>query len=195
MAKVKLLSVLLVVALFTACAPGTMPARQFANWCDQPENGLVKARQLSGLNFTLTYQPQQLVAWRNQDTTRQGQGFDGWEYYHLKIGRQGSNRELLKELATTPESYQQLVNHLSFQFQKGISLQAGDTQLPCLHYHFERTYGLSPEVDLVFAFKNTDPEFEQNRRITIEDPIFGTGILNFQLQGADLQTAQAIEIY
>lgn len=197
-AKVNFWVVLPGLLFLVGCGPSTMPLGHFAEWCQQPEHGLVKARQLSGFDFQLSYQPNQLVAKRNSlvPESDKALGFQNWEYYHLKIGQEGGGRqELLKELAQSPEHYQQLVGALSFSYQSNISLKVGDQTLPCLHYHFERNYGLRPELDLVFAFKNVDPQFEFDRQISIDDQLFGTGILNFQLEGTDLQTAHDIEIY
>lgn len=145
------------------------------------------------MSYRLEYWPAPLMEIRNGAGS--DEAYRSMEYFRLHIeNEQFRQTDLLQAMAENTNHYQELVQYLSFQFEDHIHMTVGEQQLRCAHYHFERNYGLRPGLDMVFAFENTDPEFQHDRTITIDDQAFGSGRLHFSLNKNHVQTAQESQI-
>lgn len=172
-----------------SCNTAIVSPSEFAQWCGNAENGLVKVRDLGSMEFRLEYWPTQLV--QLQSESGDPASHQGMEYFRFHIeDKNAIQTDLLRTLTGNNEEYQSLSQFLAFHFGDGIHLQVGAHRLPCVHYHFERNYGLRPGIDLVFAFENTDPDFQHDRKLEIVDDIFGTGRLHFSFNREHIQQAQ-----
>ena len=172
-----------------SCNTATVSPLEFAEWCRDAENGLVKVRELGNMEFRLEYWPTQLVQLQNE--VDDPSSFQGMEYFRFHVeDKNAIQTDLLKTLSSNNEEYQSLSQYLAFHFEDGIHLKVGDRQLHCAHYHFERNYGLRPGIDMVFAFENDDPDFQHHRELQIVDDVFGTGRLHFSFNREHIQQAQ-----
>ncbi|GEM_PF-5821356 len=177
----------------SSCGTRSFSPDEFTTWCSDSENGLVKERSLGGVKFRMEYWPTAMIQLQNQDSS--SKAYENMEYFRFHIESEDPiESDLVSEWTSTNEEYQSLTQHLAFEYDDGIQLKIGDKALPCAHYHFERNYGLRPGIDLVFAFENQDQEYEHDRKLVINDQVFGTGRLHFSFDRDHIQKAQQSQI-
>jgi hypothetical protein len=75
----------------------------------------------------------------------------------LSIGLADGKSDPLWQGAANKIAYQQRVYQLSYQLQENIYLEQDGGRLPCVLYHFERSYDLRPERVVVLAFETKKP--------------------------------------
>lgn len=73
-------------------------------------------------------------------------------YFRVKISRV-DKKDILQELSQEAQRYSQLLNHLTFNMAEAFYLRWSDKDsVRCLHYSYQRSYGLSPDASFIVAF-------------------------------------------
>lgn len=110
------------------------------------------------------------------------------QYFDLKILLKDNEGELLKAGLNSREEYDRRVKYFSFGMQQDIRLVDGQDTLPCVMYHFERAYDVTPVCTLLLGFERADKNAERPKTLLFYDKVFNNGLLKFTFKENRLQT-------
>jgi hypothetical protein len=187
----KLVFIPLIVALcLTACEKSRkrLSPKQYITWAKSSEKDLVKKKEINGYKFISKFQPAELLILKNMDESFTQASVDslkniqyGIFNFVMDIGSAIDNQSLLRANISDENEYYQRVYYYTKEVQNDLYVVEGKDTLPCIFYHFEQTYNLSPVNSLVMEFqrKNPDTEYE-NVSLIYEDRMLNTGIIKFQ---------------
>lgn len=159
------------------------------------QNGLRSTKTVDGFEFSLSYEPAELMVLKDYDGKISEESFEKevrsrnhFLYFTLRIKNTDSKvTELLQHNLTSADEYTERLKYYSFNVQKDLKLQiAGDTVECCLAT-YERSYSLSPEltVSLAFPLKEQTADAIEKRQlkerlnITFNEKVFNNGMINF----------------
>ncbi len=112
--------------------------------------------------------------------------YDSLLFFNLQIDIDNFNDELLKyKLGENMDAeYNQRVDYYSFGMQKDINivLYEKDT-VPCVLYHFERNYGISPKNNFMLGFKVSSLK---NAVLVYDNKFLKTGTIKFALKEEEI---------
>ncbi len=170
---------------------------ELVSWVEDSENGLLKNKQIGDIIYTVLYKPAQyeqvLMGERENpiaaDTSKMGTGDEEEvQFFSLAITTEENKQELLRHNIESEEEYMERVNYCISEMQQDITLIDGKDTLPCVLFHFERTYNQSPGATFTLAFpysdeakrqrKNGDNKTKSDKIISIYDRMFNNGRVN-----------------
>jgi hypothetical protein len=168
-----------------------MPAADFSEWVNEPENGLIATKELDGISYWFMYKPLAYEAMMratndsglvrseyaaNLNTLRNTQ------YCLLKIKSTTGNNELLRFRLSGNEEYYRRLEYCSYNIQQDIKLIDGKDTLPCILHHYERAFGLAPEAVFTLVFEAKDTLYKgRQKTLFFEDNLFGNGTINLNV--------------
>jgi hypothetical protein len=193
----KLIFPVLIICMLTSCKKKELECNEFIRWIENEDNGLRVTKKIDDYNFTLQYKPfEYIFLLENKslkpslvDFNARKNEMGGMQYYTLRISSE-STRELMN-VGNQQETdyYGKLEYFTSFMNDDICLVQNGDT-LPCLLFHFERNYGLSPNNDFVLGFESGAKQVEGGERTIIyNDQVLGTGKVKFSISNQDINYA------
>jgi hypothetical protein len=161
---------------------------EYIAFVDNAENGFIREKQIGGVKFKLKYQPldylvaKQITENKISDKHQLDEYIrsrNGLRYFILELENERAETDLLSEKSRSQEEYLQRVNYYSYEFENDIRLVSEKDTLPCAMYHYENSYGGTPKLKFLIAFK----ESGNNMSLVINDRIFNNG--NVKLELAD----------
>ena len=72
--------------------------------------------------------------------------------------------------------------------QSDIYLIEAGTRYPCVLYHFERSYGMSPNVTVTCGFKQDKESRNFTKTFVLDSDYLATGPTKLQIKDSDLQS-------
>ena len=180
-----------------------MKPSDLVKYVRQPDNGLLRTKQLNQVKIALQYKPIPFLianelrrnTIHEEEYEQRYKELEGSQYYNLQIsmpGMQGQN--LVNYQVNSEEERQQRLYYLSFGLQNDIRLiEGGDTLRPIL-CHFERSYDMTPHRTFVLAFsQKTEKQFD-DKTFILDSPVLGTGPLKLNIKGAALQNIPDLKL-
>lgn len=142
----------------------------------------LKSKQIDEIKFSLLRKPKDYIIALKQMKSNETVNLenDDLQYFDLRIEIDHFNMEFMKYNLPNAHDYDNRVSYYAFEFQKKIFLIDGKDTLPCVLYHFERTYDITPFGHFTLAFpasKNKDLVCAQT--VFFPDEIFHKGIIKF----------------
>lgn len=165
----------------------TLPAGEFQAWVANPDNSLLKSKEMSDIEFKICYMPKENLA-MNELKGEQYTGaqfreacshYEAMSYFNFRIGLIKGSGELLKYNLSSAQQYNDRIDYMSFRMQRNIFLVQGkDTLYPGL-FHFERIFEVAPYATVMLAFD--DKKFDRKEAFTIvyEDNLFHKGYIKY----------------
>ena len=176
-----------------ADATGEMlEAADYVRWMKDPDNGFRNEKTIDNLRFSVQYKTPEYITCMEQHgracsdalVRKNTAELSGMQYYDLRIVLNDGGNELLKYNLSSAEQYNERVNYFAFGMQHDIQLIDGHDTLPCLLYHFERAYDVTPSATLVLGFLQKQPEGDKT--LLVDDRTFNKGLLKFRFSAAEL---------
>lgn len=179
--KVNSLIAAIFFLLFCSCDKALAPS-EYVKWVKEPTHGLLKTKEVGGLRMEAMYKPTayQIAneeksnsikkAKFNQRTSVLGKQ----QQYELKFTvteREGVN--LVNWRVENMQASQNRMEYLSFGMKDHIYLIDGVDTLPCLSFHFERSYDVAPYRTFLVGFDETNSK--KDKTLIFDSPVFGTG--------------------
>jgi len=121
-------------------------AKEMIKWVENKSNGLVKSKEVGEFYFEAKFRPQvyeNALAISRGSQELENNDQDDFYYITLKIGTQTPGMNITEWKASDAEKIQKNIYYLSFGMQNHIKLMDGEEMLDCVHYVFERSFGLS----------------------------------------------------
>ena len=186
------------VMLFTACSPRSLDPKAYSEWVKDGDNGLRVSKEIMDYRYELQHRPAELVVLQELNGnvtdksafTNRVKEMEDLQYYNLHLF--GPNGKAVISQSAGEQYFQRLEYYTSIA-QQDISLtQDGDT-LPCVLYHFERYYDLSPYNTLVLGFpKSENPSAE--RTLVFNDRALSMGPVKFNISASDFNNIPSLQI-
>lgn len=176
----------------------------YKSYVESSDNGLRLDKKIGGFTFSAMYKPHDYLALldlekdsiNKQAVLNKMEEYEGMQYFTYRITADNKNEELLQVDLGTEEEYYTRIEYFSFNMQKDIKLLDGKDTLDCALFHFERVYGLAPYASFVLGFpytkkeelaqKKGKPYLSNNKTITYNDRVFGSGIVNITIRKEDI---------
>lgn len=178
--------VLVAVILFLQCSNmSSLDGREYVNWIEKPRNAINKQKEIEDLQYNLQYCPLEYMLLKEFRSDHISQKLvedrrkDSLMFFKLRISTKNNKEDILNYNISDNSDYYARVDYLSYGFEENIILvNSSDTLYPAL-YHYERTYGIAPYADFMFAFKKNNFK-KSNFTICIDDAVFNNGIIKFE---------------
>ena len=178
-----------------------MPVKDYMQWMQDPKNGFHKVKPMDDIEFVVQYKTPEFIICREERketlsdslVKRKQQELQGVHYFDLKIQLINGEGELLKHQLANKEAYENRVRYFAFEMQKDIQLVDGKDTLPCLLYHFERTYDVAPFCTILLGFNENKKNIHKPKTLLVYDKIFNKGLQKFTFKENKLQTLPKLQ--
>ncbi|MBI4648352.1 MAG: hypothetical protein HY738_17650 [Bacteroidia bacterium] len=207
MLKTILASTIISSALLFACSSDKLTSADFYLYLENPENGLVRKKNINSLTMTVKYLPPAFGVLRNHKENLSTMNYDSLLsvyknqiVFMLSIGPDtinGNYSNITFAGISDYKNYKQRIYDLSFNIEQMVTLWIGNKEyLPVLST-LECINSLKPGSDILFVFapvETGDKNFFNNTKIdfVFDDRIFGMGINHFVFNGDDFNNIPSI---
>lgn len=149
------------------------------------ENGLLQKKSIKGIDFTVMYQPSQLMAYRESSTAVDLNKYDEYLYFILSLSANGE--EILNQMGNHAR-FSEMVSQLSFGMGEKIRLVTSTgNEIPLLDVHHARTYGMAGANQLMLIFKRDETGEAEWIKLQLQDFGLNTGDVSFKFNINDLK--------
>lgn len=176
--------------LLFGCEKKFLSPKEYLGWVENPSHGLTNSKQIGEIEYSLAFLPVNYLVLKDIGTTEvlspalfkeKKKKKEGLQYYLLKINLLGNKGDLLHYKINNENEYYSRAEYYSFSVQSDLQLVDGHDTLPCVLFHFENNYSLTPYIQLLMGFSNTGKNRNDNDiRVIFDDKVFNNGkiILN-----------------
>jgi hypothetical protein len=184
---------------------GLEPA-EYIKWLEDPKNGLLVKGITDDEKFQLNlqYTPNEVLAFQSltpeQRANISGSRWDSLvnsynkiDYFKLDISST-TLQDPLTEDTKAKEDYYEKLNYLTFDMQHKISLVCQKDTLPCVLYHYERTYNTTNFCRVMLAFDTEKIDRTAPRQLIIQDDRLGIDTVGFSFANAKFKEIPNLKI-
>ncbi len=196
MRKLFLLAIIGLMGCKTSLTP-----MEFAQYCNDSRNGLIQSEEKNEVRIELKYLPKELMALHEFHGEFDRYSFDsvletyhGIKYFNLKLIPVDKKTDVLLLNAQSKDQYYQRVQYFSSMINQDLEMVIGKDTIPCSIHHYERTYQLSPVVELMIGFEDKKPELNENISIIYDDKIFALGKIIMKIEGDKISKIPALKL-
>lgn len=167
---------LTIMLLFIAirCNNGPLSPDAYMAWLNNPSNNLQVVENGDLFEYKIKYHPFEELILNEVGTQCTASVLDSLsleykalEYYSLKISSSEKLNDVIKTGLTQESEYYERLSYLSYSFQSDIAMVVNQDTSMCALYHFERSYGATPYLQIMLGFENTDSAKAMDRKILI----------------------------
>ncbi len=176
---------------------------EYVKWMKSLESGLPKVKTLQDIEFTAYPLSPEFMACNDLRENNVDQqlwdstivNYRGMKYFMLRIDALNFGDELAKYQLQSQAEYQERIMYLSFEQQGNLSVQTDDGRdVPCVLYHFERTYGVTPYSTFMLGFDEASLEGAKELTLTLDDQLFDKGLVKFTWSTEVLKNIPKVEV-
>lgn len=171
--------------ILVSCQAGTkrLGVHEVEDFINDRNNGFIQIEELGVYTIGLKYVPSALVAIHQTDVDNiDEQVFDSLinEFnetlnFQLKLGR--IDDKSLNDIVVD-ESGETLA-YLMGSIQRQFFINDGETEMPCLFHHFERDYGISPDLNFSIVFNRSSDV--KDITFIYDDELLNLGPIKFNI--------------
>lgn len=190
--------------ILLACGKGRqqLSPKQYIAWAKKSQDDLVRMKEINGYRFTSKFQPSELLILRNMDELSSQASIDSMENFQngiinivMDIGAIDNQQSLLRANIRSEGEYYQRVYYYTKEVQNDVYLVEGMDTLPCVFYHFEQTYNLTPVNSMIMEFERKDPNADyKDVSLIYEDRMLNTGIIKFLYKSSFLNNLPQLKL-
>ena len=176
---------------------------EMINWVEDEGNGLRITQSQGEIDLTLQFQPIDYMIVKKlkrqqldeKSISEERKLVEGYQYYLLTFSCDTYAGDFLKAYSKNQQAYNDNIYHLSYGIQNDFVLVDGQDTLPCAFHHFERTYNLSPDKQLILSFKDNSyvpgetPAYSSmnDKTIIYDDQLFNLGTVSMKIEKENLK--------
>lgn len=198
----KIFFVFAAALLLLGCSQKELSPVDYVKWMEKDGNGFRKTKAIDKLEFEVQMKPVDYIllkeenidpGTKKQDFENEKKQLGDMQYFTLKIKTPEGTDPLKFQLANKDEFYAR-VKYYSFDIQSDLSLVDGKDTIHCVLAHFERNYGLAPEITCLLGFPAHQKNSTQNDKSFIYyDRVFNSGNLIFGFSKQDILNAPKLK--
>lgn len=202
MKKRSALVVYAAILLLFSCSRDKLTPGEYIHWVTDKSNGLLTETAIGSYTFFLQYKPLDYVSLQERkgenlvkdSLEKTKKELEDLQYYTFKIRSADNNEVMAVQTENDPEYYSRLEYFMGVM-QDDIVLVEGKDTLPCLLFHFERNYGLSPDNSFVLAFeKQKAQKNSSDRTLVFNDQVLGTGPVHLTIKGKSIDNIPELKL-
>lgn len=184
---------LFALLVWSSCNPSSLSPADYMAWVRNDDNGLRVEKVIDQYTFSLQYKPFEYEALQELGPAKATRSsveakramYDSTQYFTLHI-KSGNHQEVLNTNGNALEQAQWL-EYFMGPAQDDILLVDGKDTLPCILYHFERSYNLDNGNAIVLGFEKTSRSHTGDKEIIYNDQVLETGPVHFTISQAAIQ--------
>jgi len=164
-------------------------------------NGFLKERKIGQYIYKTLYKPVDFIISREKTETIDRQSYlekknslDGLYYFDLRIVNTTNTGDLLKSISSDYGDYDLKVKYCAYQMQYDIHLVAGTDTIPCILFHFERTFDVAPVSTFLLGFAKPVSHQYDDLQLIYHDNLFNNGIIKFHFTREDIENVPNLEL-
>lgn len=197
--------------LCEGCLSGFASEKQMYSWLNDPDHGLVKTKNINGLNVTVKYMPPDFLAYTEYINAPQGmkQSRDSLLMWYKKnltflisISLDENNKsslDIMRMGVTNYSEYREKFLALNFDLSESISLKSKTKSIKPVLTNLENVYGASQSRNITIVFSPQDlNEFLAKSReldFVYDDEVFSMGIMHYKFNLQELTTVPEIKFW
>jgi hypothetical protein len=174
--------------LFASCSPDSLAPAEYVQYTQNAKNGLHVSMVADSFTYDLQYEPASYYVLKKVNPYDfEASELDTiiaeaqeLEHFNLRLGHQVES-EYLRIGQTDPDGYFERLRFYSFDVQKHLFLIQSTDTLPCLGVQFDRTYGMTPFINLSLTFENRKDEKIDEQKLVYFDPLRNNTIVPFEI--------------
>lgn len=200
MKTLNFISAIMCVVLFCSCTKKELAPKEYLKWYSNEENKVWSKKQVGGYDFAALYRSHEFIyllekdgKFEKSDFNERNKKLGNMQYYLLRIKGSDEN-ELMAQDNAQEEDYFLKLEYFTGPMQDDISLVEGNDTLPCLLFHYERNYGISPNNNFLLGFeKGNDPIFlNTDKTLVLNDRALGTGPVSLRISAEGIKEIPAL---
>jgi hypothetical protein len=167
--------------------------RDLFSQIEQQKSILEQKKIIGDFEFSMNYQPHVLLTLINNDSLnpdaplnknllKKTEEYTNLHYIKFSIENKTFKSELLRYEVASAEDYSNRVNYYAFHIKQDVMLIQNDKDtIRNAFVTMERTFDISPKLNLVFAFETKANAKIDKLTFAYEDVVFNNGKLNFEI--------------
>lgn len=162
---------------------------------------LNKSKTIDDFEFIAIYQPHLLLAlsdkvpsdsYKNAELSNTVKQYAGLHYIQFSIENKDFHSELLRFNIRSAQDYSDRIMYYAFNSNKDTYvIENNKDTIPCSFVHFERTFDVSPKLNLTLVFDKRETTPVEKLNLVFEDVIFNKGKLIFEFDYKDISVLNA----
>ncbi len=191
--------ILLLLFVTFACSNDPKDLKSFYKWINDPDNGLVKSRDIEGIKISVKYLPAEFLALKESSEGNLKGSYDSlytlYKQNHTFLlsvsytDDKNVNDPMYKDLRDYPD-YKVRAQAMNFDMNEYVSIKTSSNEYRPVLTSMENTYSLKGQrnIYLVFTDESLKKELQSEKELdfVFEDVFFQTGVNHFVFQQSDL---------
>lgn len=194
----RLAIIIFLSVMITSCKQTAMSPSDYITWCKSEKSGISVRRTFDNIALQLQYTPLQYIKAlklvKGDSALDIPTSIDSSLFqFTLTLKSRVAEKNLLK-LDTDQNGYFERINYFLQGAENDFLLVVGEHEYPCTLCHFEPNYGLAPQNTLLLTFSTSIRYNSEDIKLLFNDQVFGNGLIEIPIKGADVNTANNITI-
>jgi hypothetical protein len=160
-----------------------------------------KVQRIGELTYFLTYLPKEYMISnelrKNQISQEEykklSEEYGDLTYYLMEI-EADDRQELARHKLDGNSDYTERIKYLSFEMEQNIKVKGENAEYPCVLFHYERTYNVSPKNTFLLGFEVPEEEKENKLQMIIDDQLFNAGFIKFTWKPEDIKNLPKLKL-
>lgn len=185
-----------VIGILLSCSVRPVSTEEYVKWVENEKNACLQKKTIGKLNYLAMYKPLEYVIIKEnnkgnlQHPDSLSVEFSGMEYYTIKMGVEGSTKDILLNDISSQEEYYERINYYTVNAAEDVYLVQNQDTFPCELYHYERTYGVSPYNNILLGFATPQSGRNSPSHLHFNDRVFNSGLLIFTFDKSGIPTVK-----
>jgi hypothetical protein len=187
--------ILILLSLMSCTRVKELPLARYTVWVNDPQNGLVKMKDIGGYTLKAKFLPKEFLQLRDRNLptdTAMDKYYKNTLTLSVSIAinkemHQKYGGDIMKTNIDSYNDYKARIYEANFDIKENIFIKVGDEQIHPVLTNLENTQGLSPGITFmcVFPYPNAKT-LDKDIDLTFDDELFGTGPNHFKFYKKDL---------
>lgn len=168
---------------------------EYVDWVNDKEHNLNKTKRIGEFGFTVFNKPvdylicldqrKEEISTLSYDQVKKE--FGNLLYFDFKIEADDIPTELLKYKVGGEAEYQRRITYFAYEMQNDFCLVDNNDTLPCIMFHYERTYDIVPYAKVLLGFDPLKNNASKTFEFIYQDRVFSNGLIKFTFRKSDLE--------
>jgi hypothetical protein len=191
----KIISYMIGALILTGCVKQTLAPTEYVDWVRDENNGLRVVKEIDGQQFILQYKPAEYeVLMQNKNHSATSTQLKEYtvnsgdlQFFTLTIVTD-DHREIAASGGADENVFQERVMYMMSEMQMDFELVDGNDTLPCVFFHCERNFNISPENNILLGFeKPAKKNAVHDKTLIYTDRILDCGPVKLTIKADDLE--------
>lgn len=187
----KIFSEVFIATCLLSCSPAALREGELKKYILDESNGVHQMRSRGETNVEVLYKPSAL-AWAEELEFDRGEGEhnpmverrDSLSYFMIRFSSGGN--EIENQFISDKDKFSAVVNYLSFELARDVSLVTKGDTIEALDVIYARTFGSSGGTDVMAIFDGDVQKKNEDVTLVLNDRVLGTGLSLFTFEKSDL---------